>query len=78
MLRGHVTYTVELNVCQENSLEQEVTALTAVMQKLSTNTEITCDSSDFHEYVPVPYITIKTPERLMGRMTALPTLVGDG
>lgn len=52
MLRGHVTYILQLNVCQENSLEQvSVTALTAVMQKLSTNTEITCDSSDFHEYV---------------------------
>lgn len=51
LLRGHVTYILEVNICQENSLEQvPITALTAVMQKLSLNTKITCDSSDFQAY----------------------------
>lgn len=52
LLRGHVTYIVQLNVCKEKSLEQvPIIDLTAVMQKLSINTQITCDFSDFHEYV---------------------------
>lgn len=52
LLRGHIICTLELSVCQENSLEQvPFTTLYAVMQKLSINTQITYDSSDVHEYV---------------------------